>query len=214
MPRKVIPPNSLFPYHVCARAHNREHFPVPPAEMWAIFEDYLFLVVQLYGFQIHSFVLMPNHFHLLVRTPEANIGAGMNYLMRETARETSRLSSRINQTFGGRYHRSLVSNARYFFDVYKYVYRNPVRARLCTSVENYKFSTLRGLLGFERLSIPIVEDTIFFDGENQTEVLKWLNERPVSGLEDEVRQGLRHANYELNTSRKTNRTSLLETQRL
>ena len=214
MPRKVIPPNDIFPYHVCARAHNRERFPIPISDMWSLFEDYLFLVVQLYGFQIHSFVLMPNHFHLLVRTPEANLGEGMNYLMRESARETSRLSFRINQTYGGRYHRSLISNAQYFFDVYKYVYRNPVRANLCSSVEEYQFSTLRGLLGFERLSIPVIEDTILFDGENQTEVLKWLNQDPILGLEDEVRQGLRHANYELNTARKTNRKSLLETQRL
>lgn len=214
MPRRVIPPTSDFPYHVSARAHNREHFHISDQEMWSVFSDYLSFVARAYEFQILSFVMMPNHFHLLVRTPAANLSEGMNYFMREVARETSRLSGRINQTFGSRHHKTIVSNAQYFFDVYKYVYRNPVRAGLCSRVEDYPYSTLRGLLGFERISIPLGEDTILFGDERTESVLAWLNENPQTGLEDEVRQALRHRIYELNTPRRTNRSSLLLSQRL
>ncbi len=214
MPRKVTPPSQDFPYHVTARSLNREPFPIPIREMWWLMEDYLFLTAHLYELQIHSFVLMPNHFHLLVSTPNANIGAAMNYFMRETARETSRIAHRINQTFGARHHKTLVKDARYFFDVYKYVYRNPVRARLVEKVEDYEFSTLHGLLGSSQLVIPIAEDTLLFEGDSPDQQLRWLNSEPGDGLEDEVRQGLRHPEFAVNTPRSTNRESVLLSSRL
>ncbi len=214
MPRKIIPASADYPYHVTARSLNRSPFPVAIEAMWELMQDYLFLTSHLYRLQIQSFVLMPNHFHLLVRTPDANIGAAMNYFMRESARETSRLSLRINQTYGARHHKTLVSDERYFFDVYKYVYRNPVRAGLVGRVEEYKYSTLYGLMGLAHLAIPVVEDTILFNEEFDEDTLRWLNSEPGEGLEDEIRQGLRHAEFALNTPRKTNRASLLATQRL
>jgi hypothetical protein len=138
----------------------------------------------------------------------------MNYFMREVARETSRLAGRINQTFGARHHKTLIRDAQYFQDAYKYVYRNPVRAGLCLRVEDYAFSTLHGLLGKSRLTVPVVEDTQLFNEEFDERTLGWLNTEPKSGLEDEIRQALRHAEYEVNTPRKTNRKSLLQFERL
>lgn len=212
MPRKPIPPSDHLPYHVTARALNREPFPVPIREMWSLVQDYLFLTTHLYDLQVHSFVLMPNHFHLLVSTPRANIGAAMNYFMRETARETSRLSSRINQTFGARHHKCLIGNSHYFTTAYKYVYRNPVRAGLARRTEEYPYSTLAGSLGLRPLVVPLTEDTILFPGDFDWTALEWLNQAPDEVVEDEVRQALKHSEFATNTAR--GRRSVLETHLL
>jgi putative transposase len=193
MPRKAIPPSDSSPYHVTARGLNREPFPISLHDTWALMEDYLYLTAHLYNLQIHCFVLMPNHFHLLVSTPEANIGSAMNYFMRETARETSRLSGRINQTFGARHHKTVVHNP---------------------NVEDYAYSTIQGLLGLNQLIIPVAEDTILFPDRFDRTVLEWLNSKPKEGAEDEIRQALKHSIFSFNTSRKTGKPSLLERQLL
>lgn len=61
----------------------------------------------------------------------------------------------------------------YALNAYKYIYRNPIEAGLCINVEDYEFSTLRGLLGLNKLAVPVEEDlTLFSDMEG---TLKWIN---------------------------------------
>ena len=124
--------------------------------------------------EICAWVLMNNHFHLLVSTPDANLDRAMNYLMRETSRVIGWRAGRINQVYGGPYNWSVLMSQHYYLNAYKYVYRNPVEAGLATAVENYKFSTLPGLLGAQLLVIPVEDDEILFSDANQK--LAWLNE--------------------------------------
>lgn len=173
-------------------------------------EDYLFLTHRLYGMKIHSFVLMPNHFHLLASFPEANIGACMNYFMRETSREITRLSGRINQTYGNRHHKSMIDSYHYFMNVYKYVYRNPVRARLSKLVQTYPYSTLAGLCGLQKLVIPLEPDTLIFNPAFQEATLTWLNTKPKPEHEEEIRKGLKHPTFTLKTPQ-TKKESELKT---
>src|SRR5687768_41216 len=98
MPRRPVICNAEFPYHVTARCHNREWFDLPLDLVWNVMEDFLFLSQKMYSLRIHQFVLMPNHFHLVVSTPEGNISRSMQYFLSETSRQISTLSGRINQT--------------------------------------------------------------------------------------------------------------------
>lgn len=104
----------------------------------------------------------------------------MNYFMRETSRVISRASGRINQVFGGPYYWSLMTSLPSYLYGYKYIYRNPVEAGLCSIVEEYRYSSLSSLLGQSRTIIPIErDDTLFSNVERQ---LEWLNE-PYPTLE-------------------------------
>jgi hypothetical protein len=102
----------------------------------------------------------------------------MNYFMRETAKEINRMSGKTNQVYGGRHYRSLVQNHFYFHHVYKYIYRNPVTAGISDKCENYRYSTLHGLLGKDKLHIPVEEDTILFEPDRCDHVLTWLGTPP------------------------------------
>lgn len=197
MPRKPVPTNSTFPYHVNARTVNREHFPVDLDSIWSLMNDYLYLTSKSFGLLIHSFVLMPNHFHLLVSAPEGNLSPALNYFMRETSKQITRMSGRINQTYGSRNHKTVIESTHYFFNAYKYVYRNPVRAGLCQNVEDYKYSTLNGLLGFHYLGIPLAEDLILFPDFFDESAVTWLNKAPDPLYEEEVRRALRKSKFAL-----------------
>jgi putative transposase len=193
MPRLTPPLSTSFPYHVSARCINREWFLLPLSEVWAIMEDYLFFIHHAYGVEILQFVLMPNHFHLLIRCPNGNLSDAMEYFMRETSRQLTNKTGRINQTYGTRFHRTLVTSDRYHRHVYKYIYRNPVKAGLCELTQEYPFSTLRGILGLTKIHIPLADDTFLFNPLIRTSTLEWLNRRPKQIHENEIRQALKKA---------------------
>lgn len=197
MPRKRVDISSEFPYHVSARCHNREWFDLPMQYVWSVFEDYLFLTKSQFNLRLHNFVLMNNHFHLLVSTPDANISAAMKYFMQLSSRELSRAAGRINQTFGGRHHKTLVGSYHYYMNCYKYVYQNPVRAGICSRPEDYQFSTLNGLLGKSRLTIPVEEDTLLFAPDFNDSTLRWLNQRADPKREADIRLALRRSEFKL-----------------
>lgn len=168
--------------------------------LWEIFSDYLYLIRSLYDVEIQSFVLMSNHYHLLIRTPEANLPKAMNYFQRELARQVNRHSNRINQVWGERYAWSMILNRPHMYNVYKYVYRNPVDAGLAATVEQYRYSTLHGLLGQSPLTIPLLEDQILF--ADLTAVLHWLNlPFPRQHTREAIRKALRHRQFEFGMDR-------------
>lgn len=214
MPRKYIPIVAQDPYHISARCHNGEWFQLPMDTVWSIMEDYLYLISAVYRVQIHSFVLMSNHFHLIITAPNGNLSAALLYFMRETSREITRLSGRINQTYGNRNHKTHLAQYLYYMNTYKYIYRNPVRAGICEQVEEYRYSSLHGLCGLKKLLIPLIEDTILFTPEFDNCALNWLNTKPNVEQEEEVRLALRRPQFKLVPPKKTGRPSLLEHQLL
>jgi putative transposase len=170
--------------------------------------DYLYLVAKSFDLSIHSFVMMPNHFHLLVSAPPGHLSPALNHFMRETSRAISGLTGRINQTYGSRNHKTVIESNHYFFNAYKYIYRNPVRAGLCQRVEDYRYSTLSGLLGLSQLVIPVAEDTILFPELFDESALTWLNKESDIDQEEEVRRALKKSTFAL--AKRNGQSSVLE----
>jgi len=81
------------------------------------------------GWRVHAFVLMGNHYHLLIETPEANLVDGMHWLQ---GTYTKRFNIRHNQRghlFQGRYKALLIDpEGDYFQTVSSYIHLNPARA--------------------------------------------------------------------------------------
>ncbi|MBK9323146.1 MAG: transposase [Bdellovibrionaceae bacterium] len=201
MPKKKIIRNSDFPYHISARSNNREWFSIPISEVWKIFADYLYFISFAYRVEIHAFVLMSNHYHLLARTPEGNLDQAMLYLQRETSRWLARESGRINHVFGGPYHSSLIQDINHYNNVYKYILRNPIGVGLANKVEEYPYSSLRGLLGCEKLLFPTVGNLELFT--KTEEFLSWLNLEYQEEEREVIQKGIRRKSFELSRSRKT-----------
>lgn len=143
MPRKLLIRTAEYPYHIISRSRNRDWYELPMKLMWQISIDSFKFALGKYEVHIHAFVLMSNHYHLLVSTPEANIDLFMFEFNRKFSELVRKYSNRINQIFGGRYKWSLVQNERYLSTVYRYIYRNPCHVGIVEKVEDYPYSSLR-----------------------------------------------------------------------
>lgn len=130
---------------------------------------------------------------MLLKTPDGNLSQAMNYFMREVSKEITRACGRINQTFGAPYHSSLIKTNHYYLHAYKYVYRNPVEAGLCKKVEEYKYSTLSGLVGESPLIIPVAEDETLFSNFEQT--INWLNTEYDGDDKNKIKKALQRTEF-------------------
>jgi len=85
--------------------------------------------------QVHAYCLMPNHFHLVVETPQANLVAGMKWFLGTYTSRFNRRHKLFGHLFSGRYKALIVdgSGDGYLRTVGDYVHLNPVRARLLTA---------------------------------------------------------------------------------
>ncbi len=177
-------------------------------EVWEIMSRRLYYITCVYGVEIIAFVLMSNHFHLLIRTPQSNLSDAMGNFMRETSREITKSANRINLLWGSRHFRCIIHSHHYSLHAYKYVYRNPVEAGLASRVEDYPFSTLNGLLGRRHLLVPVVEDTTLFSDFEGT--IRWLNEKPTKENWESVRAALRKSKFKLRKDPDNKGDNLLE----
>jgi putative transposase len=196
MPRKKLIRSDRFPYHVTARVNNREAFPIALKFVWEIACDELYLLSLLHEVEIHGFVIMPNHIHLLITVPEKDLGQMMSMFLARLTRRVNTLTGRSGRLLGGPYFWSLITSTRYFGHVLKYVYRNPVKAGLCQSVEEYEFSTASGSFGHAHLPFPIYFTRLGLeinlpDPESATAWLEWLNRPFPSEAEKIIQKCLR-----------------------
>ncbi len=85
-----------------------------------------------FGWRMHAWVLMGNHFHLLLETPEPNLVAGMKWLLGVYSQGWNRRRHRKGHVFQGRYKAVVVNGAEregsYFKVVADYIHLNPVRS--------------------------------------------------------------------------------------
>ncbi len=208
MPRSKSILQSEFPYHVSGRCINKEWFGLPLNQVWDIMSDQLNFVSYAYHAQIHSFVLMNNHFHLLISTPDSNLDVIMARFMKECSRYINDLSGRINQAYRARHFRSLIETDFYAQQVYKYVYRNPVKAKLVERCELYPFSSLSFLLGQTQACFPVTEDTFLFSNLEKT--LDWLNTPATDEDWENISKALKKSKFKLAINLRSKKFNPLE----
>lgn len=143
MPRKPLIRTAEFPYHVTTRSNNRDWFAIPLPEVWRFCQELLREGEKEHKIQVEAFVLMNNHYHLCLYTPEANIDEFMRFFNQSLGRKIAKQSGRINRVFGATYKWTLIRDQAYFYNVIRYVYQNPMRAQLCLRCEDYPFSDLK-----------------------------------------------------------------------
>ena len=95
MPRKPIERSNSNYYHITARSNNRDFWYLSTLEVWDIFCEEIIHLKRKFNLNIAAFVLMDNHFHLLVRSPEEDIYWVMYFFMKDTTLEMQSRSGRI-----------------------------------------------------------------------------------------------------------------------
>ena len=100
-------------YHVMSRGNARQTVFRDDSDYQRLIKG-LETVVGRLGWDLLCFVLMPNHFHLLVRTPRPNLSRGMQHLTSGYANWCSRRHRRPGHTFQGRFKSELIEDESYY----------------------------------------------------------------------------------------------------
>lgn len=138
LPRLCVPG---FPYHVIQRGNNRQSIFASVADRHLML-DLLGKSASSFGIAVHAYVLMGNHFHLLV-TPRAveSLPRMMQAVGRQYVRHFNDVQGRSGTLWEGRYKSSLMQTDRYLFACMVYIDLNPVRAGLVLQAQDYPWSS-------------------------------------------------------------------------
>lgn len=135
-------------YHVGARGVRKLPI-VQDDDDRSIFLTHVGEIVELFGWELTSFCLMTNHYHLVLRTPEPNIAAGMHRLNLIHARAFNQKHGYEGHLFDARYWSGVLETQDRLFDASRYVVLNPVRAGLCQKPSDWRWSSYRQTVGLD-----------------------------------------------------------------
>lgn len=162
-------------YHVMNRGRRHEAIFLDSKD-YQTFIDLLKAVSEMFKAQITAYALMPNHYHLLLRTPEGNINRIMRHVGGVYTQIFNRRHGHDGQLFRGRYKAILVDESEYLLGLVRYIHHNPLKAGMVKALGEYEWTSHHGYLS---------------DGD----AWEWLYREPVlkgfSSHLDEARKGYR-----------------------
>ncbi len=154
MPRSIRHEYKGAIYHVMCRGNNGQSI-FKGDKGRRLFLSTLDDVCDQTGWRIHAYVLMSNHYHLLLETPEANLVAGMKWFQGTYTQRFNTMFACRGHLFQGRYKALPIEstqNGAYFCSVGNYIHLNPFRAGVAgvginCSLEAYRWSSYPAYIG-------------------------------------------------------------------
>jgi putative transposase len=98
----------------------------------------------------HAYCLMPNHYHLVLETPEPDLSVGMQWLNGRYAQDFNHRHGFDGHLFQGRFYSGEVESDWHLLELSRYLAQNPVSAGLCRHPLSWPWSSYRAVAGLER----------------------------------------------------------------
>lgn len=146
-PLRIEYPDAV--YHVTSRGNARSDIFHSDQDR----EEFLFIldtIVRRFNWLCHAYCLMDNHYHLLIETPDGNLSLGMRQLNGIYTQKYNYLHGKTGHVFQGRYKAILVDKESYLLELSRYVVLNPVRAKIISKPEEWKWSSYRYTAGIKK----------------------------------------------------------------
>ena len=141
-------------YHVTCRGNERKEIFKDDRDR-KTFLEILAYSSKIYNIKIFSYMLMENHFHLLIETPLGNLGEFMRHFNITYTGYYNRRHNRTGHLYQGRYKSILVDKESYLSVLSRYIHLNPVRIQAMEKntdeekiqhLRNYTWSSLPGYI--------------------------------------------------------------------
>ena len=129
-------------YHVMNRGRRKDLIFFSDSD-YKMFMEVLKEAVQMFCLEIHAFALMPNHYHILIRTPLGNISRAMRHINGVYTQKINNKYKKEGSLFRGRYKSILINKEEYFLELVRYIHRNPSKAGLENILGEYEWCSHR-----------------------------------------------------------------------
>jgi REP-associated tyrosine transposase len=179
-------------YHVTCRGNDRRSIYRDDSDR-ELFLEKLKASLEIYGVTLHAYVLMGNHFHLLVQTPKANLSEFMRHFNIAYTGAYNRRHKRVGHLYQGRYKAILVEGDTYLLELSRYLHLNPIRIKPHKGrgyneqwrvLEKYRWSSLRGYLkASERESWVNYDEVLDQVGGSRSRYSQFIDEGIESGYD-------------------------------
>ena len=132
-------------YHVMNRGRRSENIYLDKLDYKA-FVELLQETSDAWNIRIAAYCLMPNHYHMLVYTPEGNISRAMRHINGVYTQRFNRRHHLDGQLFRGRYKSIIVNGDSYLLQLVRYIHRNPLKAGIVDDLKAYLWSSHKAYL--------------------------------------------------------------------
>mgnify|MGYP000618004595 CR=1 FL=1 len=134
-------------YHVMNRGRGRQTI-FHDSSYFQLFLETLSESHDRFDAMIHAYCLMGNHYHLLIETPQANLGRIMRHINGVYTQRYNRLKKTDGPLFRGRYKAILVDEDAYLLQLTRYIHRNPIEVKGSkVNLTDYKWSSYPSYIG-------------------------------------------------------------------
>ena len=179
-------------YHVTSRGNERKNIFFTRRD-YEKFSEYLYEGKKKFHFVLHCYVLMPNHYHLLIETPKKNLHSIMHYLNSSYSTYTNVKRKRSGHLLQGRYKSIVVDKDNYLLELSRYIHLNPVRAKIVNKPEDYSYSSYQAYISDQAEQIISKSNILgHFDGRVLTAQERYKMFVEI-GLNEDLENPLRNA---------------------
>jgi len=165
-PLRILYPNAF--YHVSCRGNDRRLIFRDDHDRTRFLER-LWSAREIFSVRVHVYVLMSNHFHLIVETPRANLSEFMRQFNISYTGYYNRRHRRIGHLYQGRFKAIVVDKDSYLLELSRYVHLNPIRIKSkhqwreterIREIIQYQWSSLPGYVDGKRKVPWITYETV------------------------------------------------------
>ncbi len=179
-------------YHILSRGNERRNIFFGDDD-YKVFLGVLEEMSKRFEVDIFAYVLMSNHYHLLIRTNQPNLSKSMQWVGTTYTRRFNLKHFRSGHLFQGRFKSILVQNDAYLMQLSCYIHRNPLRAGLVNRLADYRWSSYRAY-AYKASNSSWLKKDLIFSQCNGEDSYKAYREKVQKYSEEEAKvfENLRH----------------------
>jgi len=162
-------------YHIMSRALNKQLLFDEEID-YLRFLQILSIVKKEFKLRVYAYCLMSNHVHLIVRDTNAELSNAMKQLNSRYAMYYNKKNTRVGYVFSDRFKSEAIESKDYLLNCIRYIHQNPVKANICSKVNQYKFSSIHAYKRDKGNFLNIVDAKPVLKLIDKDEFLKWNDE--------------------------------------
>jgi putative transposase len=179
-------------YHVISRGNERRAIFLDDRDR-DVFLQTLGQMAFRFDLEVYAYVLMNNHYHLLIRTEKANLSKSMHWFLVTYTSRFNKRHTRNGHLFQGRFKSILVEDEHYLLKLSCYIHRNPLRAKIVRRLVDYPWSSYK-VYAYGKSHPDWLRTSLIFSQFSQKDKYKAYREmvQSYSGEEKKTYEDFRH----------------------